>query len=77
MLDPSVGCGILDDVPSFALLALMEQIDQNGCTDEPAFYNECETPWDYCHFYPEDSNTLLKHQIRFIQDAYENPWDDE
>lgn len=69
------GCGILDDMPVFETRELIEQIDKNGCTDEPLFYKGSAEPWDYRQFDLKMHNFFLKCNIRVIQKAYEEFWD--
>lgn len=75
-LTEGAGCGILDDIPADETKALVEQIDQNGCTDEPIYYNESSYPWDYRHFDLESANRFLKVRMEMIQEGYEAGWDD-
>lgn len=41
------GCGIIDDMSSDELQGLIEQIDKDGKTKEPIYYNNRMMPWDY------------------------------
>jgi len=69
------GKGILDDVHVEELKKLVDQIDQNGCTNEPFFYNKSEIPWDYRMFDIKITNMLLKGGIERIQEGYAPFWD--
>lgn len=70
------GCGILDDIPADETKELVEQIDQNGCTDEPIYYHKSSFPWDYRRFDLENANRFLKAQMEMIKEGYDIDWDD-
>ena len=71
------GRGIIDDMPSDELQELIEQIDKNGKTDEPIYYNNRTFPWDYRWFDLDNINGLLKGEIEMIEDGYAPFWFDE
>lgn len=70
------GRGIIDDMASDELRELIEQIDITGKTEEPIYYNECVTPWDYRRFDLDLINTLLKGKIEMIEDGYAPFWEE-
>lgn len=64
------GLGIIDDMPSDELLALIQDIDKNGSS---SFYYEAKRPeivWDYRKYDMELDNLLLKGEIEEIADGY-------
>lgn len=69
------GRGILDDMPAEELAELIEQIDRNGKTDEPVYYNESVIPWDYRRFDLDCMNALLKGEIEIIEEGYLPLWE--
>lgn len=70
------GSGILDDVSCEDFKELIKQIDQNGKTDEPIYYKERITMWDYRKFDLDFLNTFLKYDIGEIEEAYSSFWED-
>ena len=70
------GCGIIDDMHSDELQELIEQIDKNGQTEEPIYYKDRMTPWDYRWFDLDCINGLLKGEIELIEDGYATFWFD-
>lgn len=70
------GRGILDDYSSADLRELIDQIDRNGHTDEPIYYNEDSRPWNYRRFDLELDNALLKGEIMAIADGFLPFWED-
>lgn len=68
------GQGIIDDMPCEELIELMEQIDRNGYTDEPIYYQDRHIPWDYRWFDLDCMNGLLKGEIERIEEAYAPFW---
>lgn len=64
------GQGIIDDLSCEELIELMGQIDRNGQTDEPIYYQERELPWDYRWFDLDCMNGLLKGGIAQIEEGY-------
>lgn len=70
------GCGIIDDMSADELYELIKQIDTEGKTNEPIYYNERRVPWDYRHFDLECTNALLKGEIEMIEDGYAPFWFD-
>lgn len=70
------GCGIIDDMHSDELKELIEQIDKNGQTEEPIYYKDRMTPWDYRWFDLDCINGLLKGEIELIEDGYSPFWFD-
>lgn len=68
------GRGILDDLPSETLIELVEQIDRNGQTDKPIYYQESRLPWDYRWFDPDYMNVFLKGEIEQIEKGYAPFW---
>lgn len=71
------GRGIIDDMPSDELRELIEQIDKNGKTDEPIYYQNRTFTWDYRWFDLDCINGLLKGEIEMIEDEYAPFWFDE
>lgn len=69
------GRGIIDDMPGWELAELIEQIDRNGQTDEPFYYQERRVPWDYRWFDLETMNSLLKGEIYVIEEGYYPFWE--
>ena len=76
MLD-GAGCGIIDDMPSWYLAELIEQIDRNGKTDEPIYYQERTAPWDYRTFNLKIINYLLKYYIDKYEAGYAPFWGED
>lgn len=64
------GRGILDDVACDDLAELIAQIDRNGKTDKPIYYQGSVVPWDYRRFDKVCANLLLKSQIAMIEEGY-------
>ena len=67
---------IIDDMSSDELQELIEQIDKNGKTKEPIYYNNRMVPWDYRRFDLDNINALLKGEIEMIEDGYAPFWFD-
>ena len=70
------GCGIIDDMSSDELQELIEQIDKDGKTKEPIYYNNRMVPWDYRWFNLDNINALFKGEIDIIEDGYAPFWFD-
>ena len=70
------GCGIIDDMSSDELQGLIEQIDKDGKTKEPIYYNNRMIPWDYRWFNLDNINALFKGEIDIIEDGYAPFWFD-
>lgn len=70
------GCGIIDDMSSDELQGLIEQIDKDGKTKEPIYYNNRMMPWDYRWFDLDNLNALFKSEIDIIEDGYAPFWFD-
>lgn len=70
------GCGIIDDMSSDELQGLIEQIDKDGKTKEPIYYNNRMMPWDYRWFDLDNINALFKDEIDIIEDGYAPFWFD-
>ena len=68
------GCGIIDDMPCDMLRELVAQIDRNGQTDKPFYYQERVVPWDYRRFNLKSMNSLLKYEITMIEEGYAPLW---
>ena len=68
------GRGIIDYVSVEDLAKLIEQIDHNGKTDEPIYYQERMMPWDYRWFDLDCMNGLLKGEIELIEEGYAPFW---
>ena len=68
------GRGIIDDMHYTELEELIEQIDRNGQTDEPIYYQERSVLWDYRWFDLKVMNGLLKYNISKIEDGYAPFW---
>ena len=68
------GRGIIDDMSCEELLELVAQIDRNGKTDEPIYYQERRMPWDYRWFDLDCMNSLLKGEIELIEEGYAPFW---
>ena len=65
-----VGLGIIDDMSSDELLALIQDIDRSG---NSSFYYEAKRPevvWDYRNYDMELDNLLLKGEIEHIAEGY-------
>ena len=69
-----VGRGIIDDMSCEELRELVAQIDCNGKTDEPLYYQERMMPWDYRWFDLDCINSLLKGEIELIEEGYAPFW---
>ena len=70
------GRGIIDDMDAESLAYLIEQIDMNGQTDKPIYYQERYCPWDYRNFDLETVNCLLKVGIQMVEDGYAPFWEE-
>ena len=70
------GCGIIDDMSFDELQELIEQIDKDGKTKEPIYYNNRMVPWDYRWFDLDSINALFKGEINIIEDGYAPFWFD-
>ena len=68
------GRGIIDDMSADELAELVKQIDKNGKTDEPIYYQERIVPWDYRWFDLDCMNGLLKGEIEQIEEGYAPFW---
>lgn len=68
------GRGIIDDLPCEELRELVEQIDRNGQTDEPIYYQKRVLPWDYRQLDLDCMNGLLKGEIEQIEKGYAPFW---
>ena len=68
------GRGIIDDLPCEELKLLIEQIDRNGKTDEPVYYQRRSISWDYRWFDLDCINGLLKGEIEMIAEDYAPFW---
>ena len=68
------GRGIIDDMSCEELSELVAQIDRNGNTDEPIYYQERMMPWDYRWFDLDCMNSLLKGEIELIEEGYAPFW---
>ena len=68
------GRGIIDDMSCEELSELVAQIDRNGKTDEPIYYQERRMPWDYRWFDLVCMNSLLKGEIELIEEGYVPFW---
>jgi len=68
------GRGIIDDMSCEELRELVAQIDCNGKTDEPLYYQERMMPWDYRWFDLGCMNSLLKGEIELIEEGYAPFW---
>ena len=68
------GRGIIDDMSCEELSELVAQIDRNGKTDEPIYYQERRLPWDYRWFDLDCMNSLLKGEIELIEEGYAPFW---
>ena len=68
------GRGIIDDMSCEELSELVAQIDRNGKTDEPIYYQERRMPWDYRWFDLDCMNSLLKGEIELIEEGYVPFW---
>ena len=69
------GRGIIDDMSCEELSELVAQIDRNGKTDEPIYYQERRMPWDYRWFDLDCMNGLLKGEIELIEEGYAPFWE--
>lgn len=66
------GRGIIDDMPVYELMKIIEATDKNGKSDfiiTTEFGNEMV--WDYRNYDIDCDNCLLKGEIEMIQDGYE------
>lgn len=67
---------IIDDMSSDELQGLIEEIDKDGKTKEPIYYNNRMMPWDYRWFDLDNINVLFKGEIDIIEDGYASFWFD-
>lgn len=66
------GRGIIDDMPVYELMDIIEATDKNGKSDfiiTTEFGNEMV--WDYRNYNIDSDNCLLKGEIEMIQEGYE------
>ncbi len=70
------GWGIIDDMPSDELAELIDQIENNGKTDEEIFYHDRKYPWDFRPYDMKTDNALLKGMIDNIEDGYAPFWEE-
>lgn len=70
------GRGIIDDMGVDELQELVAQIDANGKTEEPIYYQERMIQWDYRWFELDCINGLLKGEIQMIEEGYAHFWDE-
>lgn len=71
------GQGILDDVSSEELAELIAQIDRKGKTDNPIYYQDRPTPWDYRRFELDMANFLMRTDIPLIEEGYAPFWQEQ
>ena len=69
------GRGITDDMSFEELSELVAQIDRNGNTDDPIYYQDRLMPWDYRWFDLDCMNGLLKGEIELIEEGYAPFWE--
>lgn len=69
------GMGIIDDMYWEELKELIEQIDRNGKTDEPIYYNDRRIPWDYRRFDMDYWRIMLKGITEQIEEGYAPFWE--
>lgn len=69
------GRGIIDDMSCEELSELVAQIDRNGNTDDPIYYQERMMPWDYRWFDLDCMNGLLKGEIELIEEGFAPFWE--
>ena len=69
------GRGIIDDMSCEELSELVAQIDRNGNTDDPIYYQKRMMPWDYRWFALDCMNGLLKGEIELIEEGYAPFWE--
>ncbi len=74
-ISDGAGRGIIDDLSCDELIELVEQIDRNGKTDEPIYYQDGEQPWDYRRFDLDCANIFLKGKIAQIEEGYAPFWE--
>ena len=70
------GRGIIDDMSADELQELIVQIDNEGKTDEPIYYQNRTFPWDYRWFNLDNINALFKGEIEMIEEGYAPFWYD-
>lgn len=68
------GRGIIDDLSCDELREMVDQIDRNGHTDAPIYYQDRIVPWDYRWFDLDCINGLLKGEIEEIEEGYAPFW---
>lgn len=69
------GYGIIDDMHWTELKELIDQIDRNGKTDTPVYYQESLKPWDYRDFDMNCWERIFKSLVRNVEDAYAPFWE--
>lgn len=69
------GCGIIEDMHWTELKELIEQIDQNGKTNDPVYYDERVKPWDYRDFNMEYWKVMFKGIVEQIEEGYAPFWE--
>lgn len=71
------GKGIIDDMSSYELKQIIDEIDANGESNYTTDYNAgFDYLYDYRRFSIDLENCLLKINTRLIKEAYENPQED-
>ena len=74
------GRGIIDDLPAEELAELVQQIRENGKTDEPIYYHRGGTtivPWDFNRYDLKSENVLLKGETERTARGYAPFWNED
>ena len=74
------GRGIIDDLPAEELAELVQQIRENGKTDEPIYYHRGGTtiiPWDFNRYDLKSENVLLKGETERTARGYAPLWNED
>ena len=69
------GCGIIDDMHWTELKELIEQINQNGRTNEPIYYDGRVKAWDYRDLDMKYWKIMFKGIVEQIEEGYAPFWD--
>ena len=77
LVSDGAGMGIIDDMNSFELKKLVDQIDRNGRTDSLFYYRDRMRPWDYRCFSINYVNAILKMEVKMIEEDYSYFWTED
>ncbi len=76
-ISAGVGCGIIDDYSEDELESLIQQIAENGKTDEDIFYKDRAKTWNINDYDIKNDNVLLKSTSQIIAESYAPFWENQ